>query len=562
MNSQKLREKFIKFFERRGHKLLPPASLIQEGDPSVLFTTAGVQQFKIFYQYPNKAPAKRVITIQPCFRTSDIEEVGDGKHLTFFEMLGNFSFGDYFKEEAINMAWQFLIHEVGLPFDKLSITVFGGDKKERLPKDEESEKIWRKIVPKEKIRFLGKEDNFWGPVGETGPCGPCTEILFNGLEIWNIVFNQYYREKSGNLKELKNKGVDTGMGLERLSAVILGKNDVYETDLYRGIIDKIKSYLTVYQKNVTRLKDVRIIADHLRGAVFLIASGLDPSNKLHGYVLRRIIRRILGKFYLLGIDWGGIGDVIKKVIEPLKNVYPFLLENQNRVSEVIEAEEKNFGTILKQGLKELEKIINKKKVFTGREAFYLYDTYGLPFEITKDVLLKRGIKINKQDFEAEMEKQQIRSKSGQKLLQARPPNPRLHTAVHLLHQALRKVLGNHVKQAGQDISGEILRFDFTHPKKLTQEEIKKVEVLVNQKIKENLKVKMEKMSVEEAEKSGAIALFKDRYGEEVSVYSIGNFSKEVCAGPHVSSTGLLKSFKIISEKSSASGIRRIKARVG
>ena len=577
MKSQEIREKFIQFFKKRGHKILPKAPLVFEEDPSVLFTTAGVQQFRSYVLNPQKAPAKKIVTVQPCFRTSDIDEVGDEKHLTFFEMLGNFSFGEYFKEEAIKLAWEFLTKELKIPEKKLSVTVFGGDKKDGLPKDEESIKIWQKIIPLKKIILGKKEDNFWGPIGKEGPCGPCTEILWNGLELWNLVFNQYYKTRDRRLKPLKFKGVDTGMGLERLAKVIQDVPTVYETDLYQPIINKILEIANVQQIDYGRNKNVRftrrsfneggryirIIADHMKGIVFLAAEGIFPSNKLHGYVLRRIIRRAITFGHLLGIKEKFLTKIAEKVIGNLGSVYPNLIQSKKTIFEVVEREEENFEKTLQHGLKEFEKLkTQKEKVISGKDAFKLYDTFGFPLELTKELAVTSGLKVDERGFEKEMEKQKKRAKEAQKILKVAKANPKLHTAVHLLHQALRDILGKHVKQAGQDITGEELRFDFTHPAKLTQEELNKIEEIVNQKIKENLPVKSEETTLEEAKKKGAMALFLGKYGEKVTLYSIGDYSKELCAGPHVQSTGELKNFKIISEKSSASGVRRIKAKAG
>jgi alanyl-tRNA synthetase len=556
MKSQKIREKFLQFFKERGHKILPPAPLVQEGDPSVLFTTAGVQQFRGYFLDPHSAPSKKIVTSQPCFRTSDIEEVGNGKNLTFFEMLGNFSFGSYFKEEAIRLAFQFLTEELQIPKEKLKVTV--------LPTDKESFKIWQKIIPSSKIIFGNKEDNFWGPIGEEGPCGPCTEIIYNDLELWNLVFNEYYQEKNGKLKPLKSKGVDTGMGLERLAKILQNVPTVYETDLYQPIIKKIFEISGVQQNDYERDENVRryirIIADHIRGIVFLAAEGIVPSNKLHGYVLRRIIRRSMTFAYLLGIRGKFLNKLVQGAIETLGPEYPNLINSSKTIFEIVEKEEDNFERTLRRGLKELEKLKTKKTI-SGESAFKLYDTFGFPLELTKEITASWGKKVDERGFKKEMEKQKKRTRKAQKILKVASPNPKLHTACHLLHQALRDILGKHVKQAGQDITGDELRFDFTHPQKLTEEEIQKIEKTVNQKIKENLPVVATETTVAEAKKKGAMALFTHKYGKRVTLYSIGDYSKELCAGPHVKSTGELKHFKIISEKSSASGIRRIKARL-
>lgn len=565
MESEKIRKKFLDFFKRKGHKILPEAPLVIEGDPSVLFTTAGVQQFRSYFLEPQKAPAKKIVTLQPCFRTSDIEEVGDEKHLTFFEMLGNFSFGDYFKEEAINLAWEFLTKELKIDSKRLSVTV--------LPSDLESIKIWRKILPSKKIKKGRKEDNFWGPIGEEGPCGPCTEIVYDGLEVWNLVFNEYYQKKDGKLESLKFKGVDTGMGLERLTVAVEKVPTVYEIDLYQPIIQKILEISSVqqndYEKKENVRRSIRIIADHIRGVCFLISEGIEPSNKLHGYVLRRLIRRIIAHGRLLGIQEKFLTKLAEIGIENLGRLYKKCLDERERIKRVISQEEENFGRTLNRGLRELQKLkiettlrVPESKIIKGKDAFYLYDTFGFPLELTKEISASWGFKVDEKGFEKEMEKQKEKARKAQKILKVGKPNPKLHTACHLLHQALRDLLGPHIKQAGQDITGEELRFDFTHPKKLTKEELKTIEEIVNEKIKENLRVKVKETTLKEAQKEGAIALFLGKYGEKVKLYSIGHYSKELCLGPHVKRTGEIGEFKIISEKSSASGVRRIKAKIG
>ncbi|MBI2588342.1 alanine--tRNA ligase [Candidatus Berkelbacteria bacterium] len=559
MKSRIIRQMFLDFFKKNGHKVLPPAPLIVD-DPTVLFTTAGMQQFREYYLDPSKAPAKKVVTAQPTFRTSDIDLVGDSSHLTFFEMLGNFSFGDYFKEEAIKLSFEFVTKELKINPKRISISVFKGDKE--VPKDKESIRLWQKIgLPERKIKLAGRKDNFWGPVGNEGPCGPTTEIYVDNLEIWNLVFNEYYCDDKKKLTPLKYQGVDTGMGLERLAVVLSGearsrfagqnKKTVYETDLHQPIIKTIRGY---EDRRISRSE--RILADHIRGIVFLTAEGLTPSNKEQGYVLRRLIRRILVHGRLLGIKESFLGKLAQCTVVNLGNGYPFLKKNQKKILATLSEEEERFSKTLDKGLKEFEKL----KAVSGKTAFYLYDTFGFPLELTEELAKKKKIRIDKKEFELELEKQRAKTRAAAPA-KTGVANPKLHTAVHLLHRALQIVLGGHALQRGQDITGEVLRFDFAHPQKLTDKEIKKIEQIVNQKIKENLPVVTKETTVAQAKKEGAMALFLPKYGKTVTQYSIGNFSKELCGGPHIKRTGELGKFKIISEKSSASGVRRIKAKV-
>lgn len=566
MTSRELREKFLDFFEKRGHKVVPSSSLIPT-DPSVLFTTAGMQQFKEYFLGKESPYGKRVATSQKCFRTSDIEEVGDEKHLTFLEMLGNFSFGGYFKEEAIKLALEFLIANCKLQIDKLKFTYFRGDKE--IPEDLESKKIWLKLgIPENKIIGMGREDNFWGPTGEEGPCGPTTEIHFNGVELWNLVFNEYYQNKKKELRGLKQKGVDTGMGLERLAMVYQGKNSVYETDLFSPIIREIrKNYTGLTRAN---LRAERIIADHIKSAVFLISEGIFPSNVERGYILRRILRRAIRYEKLLNLPKNFLIPLAQKVIEIYKNIYPEVKTKETDILTAIQNEEEKFEKTLEKGLKILKlQIENCKlknlKMIPGEIAFDLFQSYGFPLEITKEIAIEEGLGIDEKKFEEEFKKHQEISRAGAEKKfggigkEATYEGTRLHTATHLLQAALRKVLGNHVKQMGSDITPQRLRFDFSHPQKMTVKDLKKVEDLVNQKIKEDLEVKKEEMKYEEVIKVGALAFFREKYPEMVTVYSIGAFSKEICAGPHVKRTSELGHFKILKEESSGSGMRRIRA---
>jgi len=590
MKSAELRKRFLDFFEKKGHKIVSSSSLLPT-DPSVLFTTAGVQQFKPYYLGEKSLYGSNVVSCQECFRTSDIEEVGDEKHLTFFEMLGNFSFGGYFKEGAINFAIEFL-KEIKLPKEKIWITYFKGEGE--IPEDIETKKIWKKLGF-EKIFGFGRTDNFWGPTGKEGPCGPTTEIHYRirekpcqkgkkcipncdcgrFIEIWNLVFNEYYQDRDGKLNPLKQKGVDTGMGLERLAMLMQKKNSVYETDLFEPIIQEIRKYTGLTCAN---LRQERIIADHIKGAVFLISEGVLPSNVERGYVLRRILRRAIRYGKLLNLVKQFMVPLAQKVIEIYKDVYPEVLSKQADILTVIQNEEEKFAKTLERGLKILKlQIENCKlknsKIIPGEIVFDLFQSYGFPLEITKEIATEEGLGIDEKEFEEKFKRHQEISRAGVEKKfggigkGASYEATKLHTATHLLHAALREILGTHVKQMGSDITPQRLRFDFSHPQKMTEKELKKVEDLVNQKISEDLEVKKEEMSLEGALKSGALALVKEKYPEKVTVYSIGNpsdpsgqaFSKEICAGPHVSHTGELGHFKIMKEESAGAGLRRIRA---
>ena len=533
MQSSEIREKFLKFFENRGHKIRPSSSLVPT-DPSVLFTTAGMQQFKPYYTSPESADkdlgSRNITTVQKCVRTGDIDEVGDATHLTFFEMLGNFSFGGYWKKNAIEYAYDFITKELGLEIDYVSIFQ---DDASGIPADEESAEIWKKINPKLKIKEHKKEDNFWGPTGDEGPCGPTTEIYINGVEIWNIVFNEFYKTKEGEYQPLPVKGIDTGMGLERLLVQVQKKNNVYETDLF----------------NNEETREERIVADHVKTSVFMIADGVMPSNTGAGYVLRRLIRRAV-RFSK---------EPLKKEIEKIKKIYKeaYPLDDKGE----IEKEENRFRQTLQNGLKEFEK---------GTDPFVLATTYGFPIELTEELAQEKGVKIDRQDFNQKMaEHQKLSQTSSAGMFKGGLANHnektiRHHTAHHLLLAALQEVVGPEVKQRGSNITEERLRIDFLCSHKLTDEEKKKIEEWVNDKIKKKLNVVRREMKREEAEALGAQMEFGAKYADIVSVYFVedeqGNiFSKEFCGGPHVQNTGELSEFKILKEEAVAQGIRRIKA---
>ncbi|MBU2634961.1 alanine--tRNA ligase [Patescibacteria group bacterium] len=579
MTSKEIRNKFLRFFEKKGHKIVPSSSLLPI-DPSVLFTTAGMQQFKEYFLGKPSPYGNRVTSSQKCFRTSDIEEVGDTTHLTFLEMLGNFSFAvsaeasgeggeGYFKKESIEWALEFLTKDCKLKKEKLWITVFKGDKE--VPKDKESREIWKELgFPKEKIHGFSREDNFWGPTGEEGPCGPTTEIHYElskkpcslgkkclpnckcgrFIELWNLVFNEFYQDRDKKLTPLKQKGVDTGMGLERLVMVIQEKPSVFETDLF---------------STMPQNQSERIIADHIKGSVFLASEGIIPLNVEQGYVLRRILRRAIRHGKILKMPKNFLIPLVQKVIEIYKEVYPEVKSKETDILTIIQNEEEKFAKTLEQGLKEFDKLISKNKDIKGEEAFNLYQSYGFPLELTEELVKEKGFKIDKRGFEKAIKKHQEISRAGAEKKfggvgkDAGLEETKLHTATHLMHQALREVLGDHVKQMGSDITSQRLRFDFSHIGKMTEQEINKVEEIVNQEIKQDLEVKKEEMNYKDAIDSGALAFFREKYPEKVSVYSMGEFSKEICAGPHVKRTSELGKFKIIKEESSGAGIRRLRA---
>jgi len=563
MTTKQLKQKYLKFFEERGHKIIPGASLIPENDPTVLFTTAGMHPL-VPYLLGEKHPAgDKLVNVQKCIRTSDIDEVGDDVHLTFFEMLGNWGLGSYWKKEAIEMSWEFLFDKkwLGLDKNRLSVSVFKGDSKNKIPRDNESAKIWQDLgIPKNRIKFLGTKDNFWGPAGATGPCGPCTEMFYNGVEIWNDVFMEYNKTSEGKYEPLKQKNVDTGMGVERTVAVLNGKRSVFDVEPLKSIVEAVKKLSINYDE-----RSARIIADHLRGATFILGDekGIVPSNVERGYVLRRLIRRTIRYGKKLGVEKPFTHEIAKLVIELMKDDYPELEKNKDFIIEQLVQEEERFGKTLERGLKEFEK---------GADPFILFTTYGFPIEMTEELAKERGIKIDRKKFEEEFKKHQELSrtatvgkfKSG--LADFSEQVTKLHTATHLLLAALRQVLGNHVFQKGSNITAERLRLDFSHSEKMTPEQLKKVEDIVNEQIRKDLPVSFEEMSLEQAKKIGAMGVFETRYGEMVKVYTIGPstssgqaFSLEICGGPHVKRTGELRHFKILKEEASSAGVRRIRA---
>jgi len=597
MRSREIQEKFIKFFVEHNHLLVPQISLVPENDPTLLFTSAGMVQFKPYFLGLEKPPSSRLVNIQRCLRTTDIDQVGsNGRTLSFFEMLGSWSIGDYFKGEAIRLAWRFLTEELNLLPEKLWATYFSGDKKyPNLPPDRETPQFWAKVgMDSKHIVGLGYEENFWR-IGDTGPCGPCTEVYLDRgekfgcgkkscqpgcdcdrfLEIWNAgVFIEYNQSEGEKYEDLPIKSVDTGAGLERLAMVLQNKESVFETDLFEPLIRKISSLIPKHgreDKDINIL--IRRLADHIKAITFMFADGVVPANVEQGYVLRRLIRRVVYSGQKLAVS-GSLGSLlIPVVINLYQDRYPYLMRCKKRIIGGFVGEEEKFLDAVSRGRKEMAKmIVGKKKddlCLSGKEAFYLLETFGLPVDLVREEFLSSGIRIEKnftENFSRAKTIHQKRSRApGQfkgGLSDHSQAVVKLHTATHLLHQALRCILGDHIHQAGSNITAQRLRFDFTHPIKLTAVQIKRIEDLVNEKIAQDLPVVMKKMTLKEAKKEGALAFFGRRYDQGlVKVYAIGKgkniFSKEVCGGPHVSKTGQLGKFKITREESVGSGKRRI-----
>ncbi len=592
ITADELRSRYIEFFKSKGHVEISGRSLIPENDPTVLFTTAGMHPLVPYLMGEPHPAGTRLTDSQKCVRTGDIDEVGDDSHLTFFEMLGNWSLGDYFKNESIRYSFEFLTDEkyLGIPKETLSVTVFAGD--EHAPRDEQSAQIWEELgISPERIFFLPKEDNWWGPAGETGPCGPDTEIFVDTgkepcgkdckpgcscgkyFEIWNNVFMQYHKNKDGSFSPLSRRCVDTGMGVERTVAMLQGKKSVYDTEVFSSTIKSIERVSGISYHNSEKTDiSIRIIADHTRTACFILCDPktVVPSNIGAGYVLRRIIRRAVRHGKKLGIEKNFLSAPASAVIEHNKGFYPELKEKEGFILKELKAEEDKFLETLKKGETEFEKLLpnllrNPKKIIPGRMAFKLYDTYGFPIELTEELAAESGLAVNREEFEQAFKKHQELSRAGSEqvfkggLADHSEQTTAYHTATHLLHKALRMVLGDHVMQKGSNITAERLRFDFSHPAPMTDAEKKEVERLVNDAITADLPVTMEVMPLEEAKKIGATALFGEKYENIVKVYKIGDFSIEVCGGPHVERTGSLGHFVIQKEQSSSAGIRRIRA---
>lgn len=587
LTADQLRDKYLTFFESKGHAVISGASLIPENDPTVLFTTAGMHPLVPYLLGEPHPAGRRLTNVQKCVRTGDIDAVGDSCHLTFFEMLGNWSLGDYFKKEAIAWSFEFLTQHLGFAPDQLSVTVFAGE--DGIPRDDESIAIWKSLgIPEERIYALPKEDNWWGPAGTTGPCGPDTEMFIdNGqpacgpecrpgchcgkyIEIWNDVFMQYNKTADGQYVPLEKPNVDTGMGVERVTAFMQGVRSAYETELFRGIFAKIIELSGNPEANHAN-RSARIVAEHMRASTFLIGDGVKPSNVDQGYVLRRLIRRAIREARKLGITEMFTSTIAEVVIAEYSDAYPELRQNEEFIHNELRREEEQFGKTLENGTREFNKLVDKfpphleNKVISGRKAFNLYETYGFPLELTQEMAAERGFTVDAKGFQEAYVKHQELSRAGasQKfkggLADQSERTAALHTATHLLHQALRTVLNEDVTQAGSNITAERLRFDFTYGEKMTPEQIAQVEELVNAQISRDLPVTHEEVSLEEAKKRGAIGLFESKYGDLVKLYTIGDFSMEICGGPHVSQTGGMGHFRITKEESSSRGVRRIKA---
>lgn len=587
MEAQKLREEFIDFFKSKDHVQINSASLIPENDPTVLFTTAGMHPL-VPYLLGEKHPmGRRLCDFQKCVRTGDIDEVGDYSHLTFFEMLGNWSLGDYFKKESIGFSYEFLTKHLGFTNDQLAVTAFAGE--DGIPRDDETADIWRTHgFSDEQIFFYGREDNWWGPAGVTGPCGPDTEIFFDngqpkcGLdcgpschcgkytEIWNNVFMQYFKDENGQFKPLAQKNVDTGMGLERICCITEGKKTVYDTSLFSGIIGKIEE-ISGCKYEGEHIRDFRIVADHLRAATFILGDGVLPAKVGQGYILRRLIRRSSRYMSKLGYDGIFMEQVCRIIIDQYGPSYPELIRERDTICSAITAEEEKFQKTLSKGLRRFNEMIaeaGENKTLDGEHVFRLFDTFGFPIELTSELATENGYKVDMDDFQNRFRTHQEKSRAGAEqifkggLADNSEETTKLHTATHLLNAGLRKLIDPNIRQKGSNITADRLRFDFNFDRKLTPEELKSLEDFVNDAIKADIPVICTEMPIEEAKASGAIGVFDSKYSSIVKVYSIGDVSSELCGGPHVTHTGELQGFKIKKEESSAAGVRRIKAVVG
>ena len=581
MKAIEIRNKYLNFFKSHGHVVIPSAPLIPENDPSVLFTTAGMQPLVPYLLGEPHPAGTRLTDYQKCVRTNDIDEVGDNRHLTYFEMLGNWSLGDYFKEESIQMSYDFLTKELRIPAEKLSVTCFAGD--EDCARDEVTASCWKKAgIPEERIYYFGKDDNWW-IAGETGPCGPDTEMFYDTgkpkcspecnpscgcgkyVEIWNNVFMEFYKDENGKYSKLKQHNVDTGLGLERMTMLLEGKETPFETELFAPIMNKL-----VELQKVDNIASRRIVAEHLRSSMMIICDGGRPSNVDRGYILRRLIRRMVRHMNKLQISLDELSTLIDINVENLKEMYPALETNRDTIKTVILEEKDKFVKTLEKGekefAKEIETVIEQgQNIVPGKMVFRLYDTYGFPPEVTEELAAENGMKIDKEKFEKLFKEHQEKSRAGSEqkfkggLASTGEMETKYHTATHLLNAALKQVLGAHVHQRGSNITAERMRFDFSHPAKMTDEEKQKTEDLVNEWISQAIPVEHLEMKKEDAIKMGAEAMFIEKYGDIVSVYKIGNVSLELCGGPHVSNTSELGHFKIKKEESSSSGVRRIKA---
>lgn len=586
LTRKNLIKKYLEFFKSKAHKEIPPASLIPENDPSVLFTTAGMHPLVPFLLGEEHPQGKRLVNVQRCLRTGDIEEVGDSYHHTFFEMMGNWSLGDYFKEDAIKMTFEFHTKVLKIPIEKYAVSVFGGEKE--INKDKESIKTWESLgVLKDRIALLGKKDNFWELPGKNTPCGPCTEQFFwkenkkipkkfnpenkGWVEIGNNVLMQYIKDKKNNYTLAKKNNIDFGGGVERTLAVLNGFNDNYLTDIWQPIIKKIEKLSNRNYKENER--HMRIIADHIKASCFIIADGILPTNSEQGYVLRRLIRGAIRHGKIIELPNKSLYQIAEPIFQ-IYDDYEHLQKNKEKIIKELIKEEEKFLQTLEKGLKEFEKITKNNKDISGKNAFLLYQSYGFPIEMTQEIAKEKNLKVNISEFNDEQRKHQELSRTATKgrfssgLADNSEQTTKLHTATHLLHSALRKVLGKEIQQKGSNINSERLRFDFVFNRKLSEQEIKKVESIINEKINNSLEVTKEEMSPKSAKEQGALGFFDKKYGDIVSVYTIKDpktnevFSKEICTGPHVKNISELKLFKIIKEESSSAGIRRIKAVIG
>jgi alanyl-tRNA synthetase len=586
--SKRLKKLFLNFFIEKQHKLIPNSPLIPEYDPSVLFTPAGMHPLIPYFLGQHHPLGKKLVNIQKCFRTGDIECVGDSSHLTFFEMLGSWSLGEYFKNEAIRLSYEFLTNKrwLNLNEKRLFVTVFGGD--QDAPRDYESCESWNALnVPDDNIFFLSKEENWWGPVGNTGPCGPCTEMFYDTakplcgpecrpgcscgkyFELWNDVFMEYNKTSSGHYELLKQKNVDTGMGVEHTAAMLEGKETVFEIASIRPIAKKVEEIASISRPTPIQEKFIRIITDHIRASTFILGDerGVKPSNVDRGYVLRRLIRRTIRLGRLIGIERNFLTDLADTVITLNESEYPLLGEKETSIFEELSKEETKFKKTLEKGLRKFQRIAEKSPRIDGKNAFLLFQSFGFPIELTKELAAEIGVEVDEMGFRNEYERhKKVSAVSAKNLFKgglsdASEETMRLHTATHLLNQALREVLKKKdIVQKGSNITPERLRFDFNFDRPLRPEEIEAVEKLVNEQIKKALPVIREEMTIKEAKASGAQAVFGNKYGgDAISVYTIGNFSKEACGGPHVSNTKELGNFRITREKGIASGVRRIRA---
>lgn len=587
MTAQELRKMYVEFFKKRGHCEIASASLLPDNDPTVLFTTAGMHPLVPYLLGESHPQGKRLTNIQKCIRTCDIDEVGDDTHLIFFEMLGNWSLGDYFKEKSISLSFEFLTTVLKIPLERLAVTVFSGD--EMVERDEETAKIWiSKGLADNQIFFYGREENWWGPAGVTGPCGSDTEIFYDMgkepcceecgpachcgkyVEIWNNVFMEYNKNSDGSFVPLQNKNVDTGMGMERVLTIMNGKDNVYDTELFIPVMNQLKSLTDIPYSDETK-RDFRIICEHSRAITFILGDPkhIAPSNSEQGYILRRLIRRAIRLIKKYDFPENTLSGLVSVIINQYKEVYNELSDNQNFIIEQIEKESCLFRKTLDSGLKKAERyfaMLKKDELLNGELAFKLYDTFGFPIEFTMELADERGVKVDIIGFEQRFKEHQEKSRRAEGkfkggLADSSIKTTRLHTATHLLNGALRKVLGEDVFQRGSNITEERLRFDFSFDRKLTAEELNEVSGIVNEAIDNRIDVICEEMTIDEARDSDAIGIFDNKYGDRVKVYTIQGYSKEICGGPHASNTSELGKFVILKEEASAAGVRRIKAKI-